>query len=341
MKTLSLEETAAALVSDSKGILAADESFPTIEKRFKKLKIPSTAETRRFYREMLFTAPDLGRYISGVILFDETIRQTSRDGRPLPEILAEGGMIPGIKVDQGTTELPGFPGEKITEGLDRLAGRLEEYARLGARFAKWRAVITIDAGRPTRTCIEANAHALARYAALCQQGGLVPIVEPEVLMDGSHSLDRCFEVTEEVQHAVFAELVRQRVGLERMLLKPSMVLAGEDAGTPSPPEKVADATVRCLRRTVPSAVPGILFLSGGQSDQTATLHLNLMNRGRSHPWPLSFSYGRALQDAAMQTWAGDSKRAALAQKALLHRARCNSAARTGSYNEAMESAKKR
>ncbi|MGH7419152.1 MAG: class I fructose-bisphosphate aldolase, partial [Candidatus Rokuibacteriota bacterium] len=291
MTTHDLAATARALVAPGKGILAADESLGTIEKRFKSISLASTDEHRRAYREMLFTARGIGEFISGVILFDETMRQQASDGTPLPQLLARQGIVPGIKVDKGTTALPAFPEEKITEGLDGLRGRLAEYADLGARFTKWRAVITIGAGIPTDGCIAANAHALARCGALSQEAGLVPIVEPEVLMDGDHTIERCEAVTEATLHRVFGELVRHRVVFEHMLLKPNMVLAGKSCPRQAGVEQVAETTVRCLRRTVPGAVPGIVFLSGGQSPELATAHLSAMNALGAHPWQLSFSYG--------------------------------------------------
>jgi fructose-bisphosphate aldolase class I len=332
-----LENTALELVAPGKGILAADESFGTIEKRFDAVGIESTEESRRNYREMLFTTPDVGEFLSGVILFDETIRQESSEGTPLPETLNSQGIIPGIKVDRGAKDMALFPGEKVTEGLDGLRERLEEYRGLGARFAKWRAVITIDEGIPTKMCIDANAHALARYAALCQEQGLVPIVEPEVLIDGDHSIERCYEVTERTLHSTFDELYEQRVEFSGMLLKPNMVISGKEAPQQAGVEEVARATVECLLRTVPAAVPGIVFLSGGQSDKQATAHLNAMNAlYEDLPWELSFSYARALQDLPMKTWKGDPSNVEEAQRAFYHRARMNSAARSGSYSEEME-----
>jgi fructose-bisphosphate aldolase class I len=333
-----LEACAHLLVARDKGILAADESFPTIEKRFRSVGIASTEENRRAYRETLFTTPGLGDFISGVILFDETIRQKARDGTPLVAVLARQGILPGIKVDKGTVALAGFPGEKITEGLDGLRARLEEYRTLGAHFAKWRAVVTIGTNPtiPTRACLEANAHALARYAALSQEAGLVPIVEPEVLMDGSHSLDCCEEATEAALQAVYVALHEQKVVLEGTLLKPNMVLPGKTCLEKASVERVAEATLRCLRRTVPAAVPGIVFLSGGQSPIQATQHLQAINARESHPWQMSFSYGRALQEPALAEWQPDATTNAAAQKALLHRACCNSAARRGSYAGTME-----
>ena len=332
-----LESTARALVPSGKGILAADESHPSIEKRFSALGIENTAENRRVYRQMFFTTPGAAEFISGVILFDETIRQKADDGTPLGELLARRGMIPGIKVDKGTKALAGTAGELITEGLDGLRARLAEYRGLGARFAKWRAVITIGSGIPTPYCIDTNAHALARYAALCQEAGLVPIVEPEVLMDGDHTIERCFEVTEATLQTVFAALHRQRVSLEGMLLKPNMVLSGKSCPRQAGVQEVAEATVRCFRRTVPAAVAGIVFLSGGQRDELATAHLNALNAmAETHPWPLSFSYGRALQAAAQKAWKGDPGCIAAGQKAFHHRARLNGLARSGRYAPEME-----
>jgi len=333
------EATAQVLVSPSKGILAADESTRTLGRRFAALDIESTAETRRSYREMLFTTPGVAEFISGTILFDETIRQSASDGTPFPQLLARQGIIPGIKVDRGTTALAGAVGEEVTEGLDGLRDRLIEYTALGAKFAKWRAVIRIGAGLPTARCVEANAHALARYASLCQEQSLLPIVEPEVLMNGDHTIERCFEVTEFTLHAVFAALRAQSVVPEAMLLKPSMVLAGSECPRQADVTEVAEATLQCLRRSVPAAVPGIVFLSGGQSDQAATLHLNAMNAGtRREPWPLSFSYGRALQSAAMAAWKGNPADVSAAQSAFYNRARCTSAARDGRYAPALDHA---
>jgi fructose-bisphosphate aldolase class I len=332
-----LESTARALVPSGRGILAADESHPSIEKRFAALGIENTVETRRVYRQMLFTTPEAATFISGVSRVDETIRQKADDGTPLGDLLAKRGMIPGIKVDKGTRALAGTAGELITEGLDGLRERLAEYRGLGARFAKWRAVITIGSGIPTPYCIDTNAHALARYAALCQEAGLIPIVEPEVLMDGDHSIGRCAEVTEATLHIVFAALHRQRVSLEGMLLKPNMVLSGKSCPRQAGVQEVAEATVRSLRRTVPAAVSGIVFLSGGQSDELATAHLNAMNAmAETQPWQLSFSYGRALQAAAQKAWKGDPGRIAAGQKAFHHRARLNGLARSGRYAPEME-----
>jgi fructose-bisphosphate aldolase class I len=336
MSNYKLETIAQSLVSAGKGILAADESFPTIKKRFERINVPSTADNRRSYREMLFTTPGVEAFISGVILFDETIRQTAQDGTPLPKVLAQKGIIPGIKVDKGAKTLAGFPGEKITEGLDSLRDRLSEYRQLGARFAKWRAVITIGQGIPTRTCIDANAHTMARYAALCQEAGLVPIVEPEVLMEGDHDLERCEAVTLATLKRVFTELYEQRVVLEGLLLKPNMVISGKACPQQASVAEVVEATVRCMRRTVPAAVPGLVFLSGGQSPEQATAHLNALNAMEEQPWELSFSYGRALQEPALDAWKGEPVNAPLVQKAFYHRAKCNGAARYGQYTPEME-----
>ena len=332
-----LEATANALVAPGKGILAADESAPTIKKRFDTIGAESTEDNRRSYRELLFTAPGVGEFVSGVILFDETIRQNCADGTRLVEALESQGILPGIKVDKGAKALAGAPGEKVTEGLDGLRERLAEYRELGARFTKWRAVIAIGDGIPTAYCIEANAHALARFAALSQEAGLVPIVEPEVLMDGGHDIGRCAEATEAALDAVFHALFAQRVALEGSLLKPNMVLSGADHEPQAGVEEVAEATVRALRRCVPAAVPGIVFLSGGQTDEAATAHLNAMNAmAGPHPWQLSFSYGRALQAAPLKAWGGKAENAARARDALYHRARLNGAARFGQYNADME-----
>jgi fructose-bisphosphate aldolase class I len=338
MATTTLEGTARALVAPGKGILAADESHATIGRRFEPLGIANSEENRRRYRQMLLTTKGIGEHISGVILFDETIRQAADGGRPFVQVLIDEGIIPGIKVDRGTKPLEGSPGEQATEGLDGLRERLADYKKLGARFAKWRAVIAIgDDGRtPTRLALEVNASALARYAALCQEVEIVPIVEPEVLMDGGHSIERCFEVTEATLHTVFHALREHKVLLEGMLLKPSMVLPGASAPK-APVEAVARATVRCLRRTVPAAVPGIVFLSGGQSDEAATAHLDAMNRlAEPAPWPLSFSFARALQAAPLAAWRGDATRVEDGQRAFRHRARCNSAARAGAYTAELE-----
>jgi len=336
MATPDMETTARGMVAPGKGLLAADESFPTIEKRFKGIGLESTEKTRAAYREMLFSTPGLGEAISGVILFDETIKQKGADGTALIDLLKRQGIIPGIKVDLGAKPLAGFPGEKITEGLDGLRARLNDYRGLGARFTKWRAVITIGAGIPTRTCIEANAHALARYAALSQEAGLVPIVEPEVLMDGDHTIERHYEVSEATFKNVFQALFEHRIVLEQMVLKPNMVLSGKECPQQAGVQQVAEATVRCLRRCVPAAVPGIAFLSGGQSDVAATQHLNAMNQIGALPWQLSFSYGRALQAPSLQAWKGQSANVQAGQQALAHRARCNSAARSGQYTDQLE-----
>jgi len=331
-----LESIARQLSAEGKGILAADESFGTIEKRFKAIDLPNTEENRRAYRDMLFTTPGFSDFISGVILFDETIRQKSDDGTPFPELLKKAGSIPGIKVDAGAKPMAGFPNEVVTEGLDGLRDRLAEYSKLGAQFTKWRAVITIDEGIPTRTCIEANAEALARYAALAQEAGMVPIVEPEVLMDGSHTIERCEEVTELTLNIVFDRLFAHRIRLEGMLLKPNMVIAGKKAPRQADVQEVAEATVRVLRRTVPAAVPGIVFLSGGQTPEQATAHLNAMNKLGEHPWELSYSYGRALQEEALKAWKGQKANVPAAQKAFARRGGCCSAARSGSYSPDME-----
>jgi fructose-bisphosphate aldolase class I len=333
-----LNAVAQALVAEGKGILAADESTPTIKKRFDSIATASTEANRRAYRELLFTTPGVGDFISGVILFDETLRQKAADGTPFAKVLESLGVIPGIKVDKGAKPLAGAPGEKITEGLDGLRERLAEYYDLGARFTKWRAVITIGDGLPTPNCIDANAEALARYAAMSQEAGLVPIVEPEVLMDGDHTIERCFEVSEATLRSVFGALDRRRVVLEDMLLKPNMVISGASCPQQADVETVAAQTVCCLRRTVPAAVPGIVFLSGGQSNEKATAHLNAMNRAGEapNPWQLSFSYGRALQEPPLSAWRGETANVAKAQDAFHHRARLNGAARWGKYNDAME-----
>jgi fructose-bisphosphate aldolase class I len=326
------------LVAKQRGILAADESSGTIAKRFNSIKLESTEESRRGYREMLFTAPGASEFISGVILYDETLRQRTRAGVPFPAYLSEHGMIPGIKVDTGAKPLAAFPGETITEGLDGLRERLAEYRKLGARFAKWRAVIDIGTGIPSAYAIDANAQALSRYAALCQEADIVPIVEPEVLMDGSHSLQRCEEVTNAVLQRVFGHLHAARILLEGMLLKPNMVIAGKKCAEQASAEQVAEATLRTLRRHVPSAVPGIAFLSGGQSPTEATLHLSLMNAAGSAPWALTFSYGRALQETALRAWSGNPASFAAGQKALFTRAKLNGLAAGGTYKPSMESA---
>lgn len=333
---LAMDASIAGLLAFGKGILAADESLPTIGKRFAALNIPSTEENRRVYRELLFTTPGLGEFISGTILFDETIRQTTGEGVSMPGFLAGQGILPGIKVDKGTMALPGFAGEKITQGLDGLRERLAAYRELGGCFTKWRAVIAISAGLPTASGIQTNAQALALFAALSQEAGLAPIVEPEVLMDGNHTIARCEEATSATLKVVFATLFDQRVGLEAMLLKTGMVLPGKDCPQQASVEEVAEATIRCLRRAVPAAVPGIMFLSGGQSDVVATERLNAICRTGGAPWKLSFSFGRALQDTAMRTWKGVPANLAAAQAALRHRARCNSLAVQGTYSEKAE-----
>jgi fructose-bisphosphate aldolase class I len=338
MNATELMHTASGMVAKGRGILAADESTSTITKRFASIKLESTEEHRRTYREMLFTAPAVAESISGAILYDETIRQKTKDGTPFPEYLMKQGIIPGIKVDTGAKPLAGFPGETITEGLDGLRERLIEYRKLGALFAKWRAVIDIaEGGIPSAYAIKANAAALARYAALCQENGIVPIVEPEVLMDGAHTIERCEEVTNRVLATVFHELGEARVLLEGMVLKPNMVISGKKAAHRAGPEVVAEATLRTLRRHVPPAVPGIAFLSGGQSSTEATLHLALMNRiGAPLPWTLTFSYGRALQDDALKSWGGAAGGYAAGQKAFAKRARLNGLAAAGRYNAELE-----
>jgi fructose-bisphosphate aldolase class I len=337
MNTSELSATAHAMVANHRGLLAADESTSTIAKRFGSIKLESTEENRRLYREMLFTTSGATDYISGVILYDETLRQKTKDGTPFPAYLAKLGMIPGIKVDTGAKPLAGYPGETITEGLDGLRERLAEYYKLGARFAKWRAVIDIGSGIPSRYAIDANAEALARYAALCQEASIVPIVEPEVLMDGGHTIERCEEVTNTVLDRVFSHLFAARVFLEGMVLKPNMVIAGKKSAQKASPEQVADATLRTLKRQVPSAVPGIAFLSGGQSPAEATLHLSLMNAAGSLPWPLTFSYGRALQEDSLAAWGGKAAGFAPGQKAFSVRAKLNSLAAGGTYKSSMES----
>jgi fructose-bisphosphate aldolase, class I len=326
-----LYETAKALVAEGKGILAADESSGTIKKRFDSIDVESTEENRRFYRDLLFTTEGAEEFISGVILYDETIRQSSAEGTPFPKLLEQKGIIPGIKVDAGAKPLAGSPDETVTEGLDGLRERLEEYRELGARFTKWRAVISIGDGRPSEYAIWTNAHALARYAALSQEAGLVPIVEPEVLMDGEHSIEEAYLVTERTLRAVFTELFDQRVEREGALLKTNMVVSGYDSSDQADVDAVAEYTIRCLKNTCPAAVPGVVFLSGGMSDEDATARLNAMNQRGPHPWELSFSYGRALQAPALKAWAGDPANAEAAQQAYYRRAKFNSAARTGAY----------
>lgn len=341
MNAQKLTDTAATLVVGDRGLLAMDESNPTCNKRFAKLGIPQTAEAHRTYRELIVTTPGLGECISGAILYDETIRQQKNDGTPFAKALTEAGIIPGIKVDAGAKEMAGHLTEKVTEGLDGLRERLAEYAPMGARFAKWRAVIVIGDGIPSRGCIEANASALARYAALCQEAGLVPIVEPEVLMDGAHTMQRCGEVTEEVLRTVFHQLYDQRVILEGMLLKPNMVLPGLTCPQQESVDEVADATVRCLLRAVPAAVAGVAFLSGGQAAELASARLNAMHvRFKSRlPWALTFSFSRAIQQPALEIWSGQDANVKASQQALLHRANCNRAARRGEYTVTMEGRK--
>ncbi len=338
MSLQKLVEAAKELVAGDKGLLAMDESNATCNERFAKLDIPQTEEARRAYRELIVTTPGLRDCVNGVILYDETMRQKKSDGTPFMKALLDLGIIPGIKVDTGAKDLAGHPGERVTEGLDGLRERLAYYSKLGARFAKWRAVIVLENGIPSRSCLEVNAQALARYAALCQEAGLVPIVEAEVLMDGAHNLQRCLEVTEETLRMVFDQLYAQRVAVEAVLLKPNMVLPGWACSRQESLEEVADATVKCLLRSVPAAVPGIAFLSGGQSAELASERLNAMNvRFKSKlPWPLSFSFARAIQQPALEIWMGEEAHVATAQKALLHRAQCNRAARRGEYTVAME-----
>jgi fructose-bisphosphate aldolase class I len=338
MNTQELMDAARTMVADDKGLLAMDESNPTCDKRFAKWGIPQTGEARRAYRELIVTTPGLGECISGAILYDETIRQKKKDGTPFVKAITQAGIIPGIKVDTGAKDMAGHPGEKVTEGLDGLRDRMAEYFQMGARFAKWRAVIAMGDGIPSRACIEANAQALARYAALCQEAGLVPVVEPEVLMEGEHSLDRCREVTEEVLRTVFTQLCAQGVMLEGMILKPNMVLPGLACPKQESVDEIADATVRCLLRAVPAAVPGIAFLSGGQSGELASARLNAMNvRFKSRlPWAVAFSFARAIQQPALGIWGGKEASVVAAQQALSHRARCNRAARRGEYNGAMD-----
>jgi fructose-bisphosphate aldolase, class I len=333
-----LAATAKAMVAPGKGLLAMDESNPTCNQRFAEVGIEPTEENRRAYRELILTTPGLGTAISGAILYDETIHQAKKDGTSFIEVMRNAGIIPGIKVDTGAKDLAGCPGEKITEGLDGLRDRLAAYYQLGARFAKWRAVIKIGRGIPSHACIEANAHALARYAALCQEGGIVPIVEPEVLMDGDHSIERCNETTQQVLHTVFNQLYAQKVAFELMILKPNMVVPGKDCPKQADVAQVAEATVTCLLRLVPAAVRGIAFLSGGQSCASASAHLNAMNfkYGSQVPWPLTFSYARAIQQPALQLWQGLDENVKVAQEALLYRTKCNRAAREGKYSEEME-----
>jgi fructose-bisphosphate aldolase class I len=338
MSSQELITTARDMVAEHKGLLAIDESNLTCNKRFARLKIPQTEEARRAWRELIVTTPGLSECISGVILYDETIRQQKKDGTSFVKVITDAGIIPGIKVDTGAKDMAGHPGEKITEGLDGLRDRLAEYFQMGARFAKWRAVIAVGDGIPSRGCIEANAQTLARYAALCQEAGLVPVVEPEVLMDGGHTLERCYEVTEEVLQTVFSQLYIQRVMLEGMILKPNMVLPGLICPKQETVDEVADATVRCLLREVPAAVPGIAFLSGGQPGELASARLNAMNvRSKSRlPWALAFSFARAIQQPALEIWHGEEANVPAAQQALYHRTKCNRAARRGEYNATVE-----
>jgi fructose-bisphosphate aldolase class I len=341
MDTMQITETAAELVAPGKGILAADESSNTIKRRFDSINVPSTEDNRRNYRELLFRTEGANEFISGIILYDETLRQNGADGAPLVQVIRDRGMIPGIKVDTGAKPLAGAPGEDVTEGLDGLRDRLAEYADLGARFTKWRATYAIGPGTPSRYCNEANAHALARFAALSQEAGLVPIVEPEVLMDGGHSIETCYEVTTATLREVYYELGTQRVALEGTLLKPNMVLSGKDASDRAGAEQVAEATVKCFKNTVPAAVPGVVFLSGGQSDDEATVNLDAINRHAASvgvPWELSFSYGRGLQAAPLKAWGGRSENIRAAQGAYYHRAKVTSAARRGEYTPDMEEA---
>ena len=331
-----LSKTAAAMVARGKGVLAADESSGTCEKRFKSVGVECTEENRRAYRGLLFTTPGAEQYVSGVILFDETMRQKTDDGVPFPAYLAGKGILPGIKVDKGAQDLALCPGEKVTEGLDGLRARLAEYFKLGARFAKWRAVITIGDGIPSHTCLYANAHALARYAALCQEASIVPMIEPEVLLDGSHSVERSEEVTEATLRATYAAIAAHDVSVEHLILKTSMVVSGKDSARQAPVDEVAERTVRVLKRTVPAAQPGIVFLSGGQSDLDATAHLNAMNNMKGVPWPLTFSYSRALQNPALKAWSGKAANVAAAQKALHHRAHMNGLAALGKWKPELE-----
>ena len=338
MKTQELIDTVTALFAGDKGLLAMDESTTTCNKRFAEVGIPQTVEYRRAYRELIVTTPDLGKCLSGAILYDETIYQSTKDGVLFIDILKQAGIVPGIKVDEGTTDLAGFPGEKISLGLDGLRERLAKYFELGARFAKWRAVITISGGTPTMGCIEANMHTLARYAALCQEAGIVPIVEPEVLMDGSHNLKQCFDVTKKVQHVLFDQLFSQNVNLETLILKPNMILPGSDSHEQASIDEVAEATVKCLLQCVPAAVPGIAFLSGGQPPEMATAHLNAMHvmyKGRL-PWALTFSFARAIQQPALEIWKGKDENVEKAQKILYYRAGLNNAANRGEYKPEME-----
>jgi fructose-bisphosphate aldolase class I len=331
-----LSKTAAAMVARGKGVLAADESSGTCEKRFKTVNVECTEETRRTYRGLLFTTPGAEQYISGVILFDETLRQKTNDGMLFAEYLAKKGILPGIKVDKGAMDLALCPGEKVTEGLDGLRGRLADYFKLGARFAKWRAVITIGEGIPSHACLYANAHALARYAALCQEASIVPMIEPEVLLDGSHTVERAEEVTEAALRATYAAMAAHNVSLEHLILKTSMVVSGKECSRQAGVDEVAERTIRVLKHTVPAAQPGIVFLSGGQTDEAATAHLNAMAAMKGLPWPLTFSYSRALQNPALKTWRGQAGNAAAAQKAFLHRAHMNGLAAQGKWKPELE-----
>ena len=331
-----LSKTAAAMVARGKGVLAADESSGTCEKRFKSVGAECTEESRRSYRGLLFTTPGVEQFLSGVILFDETLRQKTDDGVPFPDYMAKKGILPGIKVDKGAMDLALCPGEKVTDGLDGLRARLADYFKLGARFAKWRAVITIGDGIPTAACIEANAHALARYAALCQEASIVPMIEPEVLLDGGHTVERCEEVTEAALRATYAAMASQQVSVEHLILKTSMVVSGKDCARQAGVDEVAERTLRVLKSTVPAKQPGIVFLSGGQSDEAATAHLNAMASMPGLPWPLTFSYSRALQNPALKTWRGQAANAAAAQKAFHHRARMNGLAAQGKWQAALE-----
>jgi len=331
-----LSKTAAAMVARGKGVLAADESSGTCEKRFKSVNVECTEETRRTYRGLLFTTPGAEQYISGVILFDETLRQKTNDGVLFPEYLAKKGILPGIKVDKGAMDLALCPGEKVTEGLDGLRGRLADYFKLGARFAKWRAVITIGEGIPSHACLYANAHALARYAALCQEASIVPMIEPEVLLDGSHTVERAEEATEAALRATYAAMAAHNVSLEHLILKTSMVVSGKECPRQAPVDEVAERTIRVLKRTVPAAQPGVVFLSGGQTDEAATAHLNAMAAMKGLPWPLTFSYSRALQNPALKAWRGEAKNAAAAQRAFHHRAHMNGLAAQGKWKPELE-----
>ncbi len=336
MDTKLMSETARGMVAQGKGLLAADESAGTCKKRFDSVAVECNEENRRAYRELLFTTPGVQDFVSGVILFDETLRQKTRDGTPFAEYMRKVGIIPGIKVDGGAQDMALHPGEKVTEGLDGLRKRLQEYFQLGARFAKWRAVITIGKDIPSMACIKANSHALTRYSALCQEASIVPIVEPEVLLDGDHTVERCEEVTEATLATLFHELERHGVSLEHVILKASMVVSGKENPRQAGVAEVAERTLRVLKRTVPAALPGVVFLSGGQTDENATAHLDAMNRMAGTPWPLTFSYSRALQNTALKTWRGQAGNVAAAQKAFFHRARMNSLAAKGQWNSNLE-----